>query len=1025
MAETKEETQKKAVLVYNHNAFDPSDRRTYHINEGTPLVEWLLKYYPKGLPYSAQITVNNILLEVKNYDYVVQGTDVINVFTKVKGDVVEDIVDVGSSVIGTAVNILQKGVQFLAGIEIPDIPTSFTSDVNASKTYNSRAQSNIARKNEPIPVQYGRFRQFPDLAATPWVEYIEDEQFLHQLFCLGQGEFDIEAINLGDIPAEEISELEFEITGPRDPVTLFETNIFTNPFLTSSELFQRGQFSRGSTNINFNQGLDRIDGPSSLNFNEYLKSGDFILIQCDTSGFEGVFEVDTVNTNQIFVVDSSSWPGNNNNPGLTIIYNNQFVKRVFPGQSINQADPFGSFSFSFMVTTGYVSAPLTVTTDEFFLDITYPDGLFDDTGGSFDDYTANYNAHFRELDINGDFVFTPFTIPFTPPPFFWDGTMVLNLNSVVRYGPTDPSIAWEDDGSAAFFDNGVPIPGGDIVTIVFGDDIGGAYVEFTAAKVGPITFEGNARDYLSHTQAIAFSNTAAATAPKRFTVPLTTALSGRFLVYIRRTNGYLFSSDRMSNALITGFKAQIENVTNFGPFTFLATTLKATSEITASNSRRFNIFSTRKISAYNGASFDAPAATQSIAWAIVDVWLATYAGSRPFDTIDLDGLLALDTLWASRGDRFDGVFDQRLTVWEAITKIARTGRAKPFFDGEKLIIVRDGEQTVRTALFNQNNIVKGSLTIQYQFDSRQDPDGIRIKYFDEDSNYQEAEVLSNVNSTRPKEIQLFGVTNYPQAFKESQYMDAQQALQKQVVTFDTELEGHIPLVQDLITISHDVPDWAQAGEITDKTGLVVTTTEPLDFSGTAPFNMVLRREDGSVSGPWEVTQGVLPNQAIFVIDPDDITFITELSSTERTYYNFGGTDNFTKDVVVTQIAPKSTTVVTISAIPFILAVHTADTVPIPPKPTIAPSATTIPPKVGGVILLNIPGSGDITVVWNPLFDIDNYVVERSVDFVTWVPVGSPVINTITFAFTGFTYVRVASEIGPLTGEFDSASVIAT
>ncbi len=1024
MAETKEGTQKKAVLVYNHNAFDPSDRRTYNIDPGTPLIEWLLQYYPNGLPYSAQITVNNIVLQVKHYDYVVQENDVINIFTMVKGGIGETALNVVTT-INPLVKLIVKAVDFLAGIEIPDIPTSFTSDINSSKSYNSRAQSNIARKNEPIPVQYGRFRQFPDLAASPWVEYIDDEQFLHQLFCLGQGEFDIEDINLGDIPAEEISDLEFELTGPRDPVTLFETNVFTNPFLTNSELFQTGQFSRTSTTIKFSQTNDRIDGPSSLNFNEYLKAGDFILIQCATSGFEGVFEIDTVNDTEIFVVDSSSWPGNDNNPGLTTIFNNQFIKRVLPGQSINQADPFGGFNFSFMITTGYVSAPLTVTTDEFFIDITYPDGLFEMPDGTILEQTASYNVHFRELDANGDFVFTAFTIPFTPPPFFWDGTMVLNLNSTVRYGPTDTTVAWEDDGSAEFFDNGVPIPGGDIVTIVFGDDIGGAFVEFTAAKVGPITFEGNARDYGSHTQAVGFSNTSAATTPKRFTVPVTTSLSGRFLVYIRRTNGYLFSDNKESNAVITGLKAQLENVINFGPFTFLATTLKATSEITASNSRRFNIISTRKVSAFNGTSFDDPAATQSIAWAIADVWLATYGGSRPLDTIDLDGLLVLDGIWAARGDRFDGVFDQRLTVWEAVTKIARAGRAKPFFDGEKLIIVRDEIQTIRTALFNQNNIIKGSLAIQYQFDSQQDPDGIRIKYMDEDANYQEAEVLSNVNSTRPKEIQLFGVTNYNQAFKESQYMDAQQALQKQVITFDTELEGHIPLVQDLITVSHDVPDWAQGGKITDKTGLVVTTTEPLDFSGTAPFNMVLRREDGTVSGPWEVTQGVLDNQAIFVIDPDDITFLTELSSTEQTYYNFYGTNNLTKDVVVTEIVPKSVTTVTISAIPFILAVHTADTVTIPPKPTVNPSATTIPPKVGGLTLTNVPGSGDITAVWNPLFDIDNYVVERSTDFVTWTPVGSPVINTITFAFTGFTYVRVASEIGPLTGEFDSSSIIAT
>ena len=35
-----------------------------------------------------------------------------------------------------------------------------------------------------------RHRVFPDLAATPWAEYSDNDQYLHQLHCIGQGEYD-------------------------------------------------------------------------------------------------------------------------------------------------------------------------------------------------------------------------------------------------------------------------------------------------------------------------------------------------------------------------------------------------------------------------------------------------------------------------------------------------------------------------------------------------------------------------------------------------------------------------------------------------------------------------------------------------------------------------------------------------------------------------------------------------------------------------------------------------------------------
>ena len=62
---------------------------------------------------------------------------------------------------------------------------------------------------------------------------------------------------------------------------------------------------------------------------------------------------------------------------------------------------------------------------------------------------------------------------------------------------------------------------------------------------------------------------------------------------------------------------------------------------------------------------------------------------------------------------FDGVFDQQVTVWEALTRVARCGRAVPFLQGGIVRLVRDEARLLPVALFSPCNIVKNSLKIQY------------------------------------------------------------------------------------------------------------------------------------------------------------------------------------------------------------------------------------------------------------------------------------------------------------------------
>ena len=128
-------------------------------------------------------------------------------------------------------------------------PKPPTPQINAdaaapSPTYNIQAQGNTARLNQPIPAIYGRHLIFPDFAAQPYTEFAGNDQFLYQLFAIGQGEYSIEEVRIDDTPIQvngvdtgNFEEITLEVVPPGGIVTLFPANVVTAPEVSGQEAF--------------------------------------------------------------------------------------------------------------------------------------------------------------------------------------------------------------------------------------------------------------------------------------------------------------------------------------------------------------------------------------------------------------------------------------------------------------------------------------------------------------------------------------------------------------------------------------------------------------------------------------------------------------------------------------------------------------------------------------------------------------------------------------------------------------------
>ncbi len=634
---------------------------------------------------------------------------------------------VGSAVIMTAGTAL---VSALVPLPTPNMP-SFSSGGGLSQpspTYSLQGQGNYARLSQPIPVVYGRHLVYPDLAATPYGEYQGNEQYLHQLHCIGLGDYDIEQIRIEDTPMASFEEVSYQIVSPGSSVTLFNPDVVTAPEVAGQELL------------------------------------------------------------------ADTWTG---------------------GFAINPAD-------SDVTHIG--------------IDILLPRGLYyaNDAGG-LEVRSANWKIEARAIDAKGDSVGSWFT---------------LGSESISAATTTPQRLTFKYPVSPDRYEVRA--------TRLDSKD--------TSSRVGHEVRWGEARGYLA------------------------------------------------------GGVAFPDNVT------LLAIRMRATDNLSQRSSRLINCIVTRKLpvwSADTGWSTAVP--TRSIAWVFADILRASYGAKLTDERIDLAALAQLDQVWTSRGDQFDGVFDQQVTVWEALTRVARCGRAVPFLQGGIVRLVRDEARHLPVALFSPRNIVKNSLKIQYVMPGEETADAVTVEFFSSRT-WKPDEVtvsLPGSSGTNPAKLRLFGCTTEEHAVREGLYLAAANRYRRRIITFRTELEGMIPTYGDLIAIAHDMPSWGAGGEIVawDPDSKIATLSETVVFIDDQSHVMALRRRDGGVSGPHAVTLGGDAQQVVFDELPD-IPIETGLSS-ERTHFAFGVVEQWSLLARVIAVRPRGEQV-EITCVAEHQAVHTAD-----------------------------------------------------------------------------------------------------
>lgn len=404
---------------------------------------------------------------------------------------------------------------------------------------------------------------------------------------------------------------------------------------------------------------------------------------------------------------------------------------------------------------------------------------------------------------------------------------------------------------------------------------------FVTVEITPIDDAGNPSGPTVATveEFLAGSNTA-----QRFTRVIPKPL-GRYRVRCARTSavdGRVNTSDR---TYWSGLKFELQHVGSapvYGNVTLAAVKLRATNGIAsdAASSIRFRV--TRKLPPVSGG---AAIATVNPADVFADIVTAAYGGNRPrnADELDLVALNEARVRWAGHNG-FNAVFDQPSTVWEALTLSVQTVSAAPMPIGSRFSIVQDGVQPVRSQMFTDKNIVRGTLQVTHSFDRDGTPAGVRVEYRDPRT-FTAAAYFLPPNAPDYESANLFGCTDGAVAAEYAQLMANRRQLQRTAITFSTELEGLSCLPGDRIGVQSKMVRWAQSAAVVAVSGLVLTLDVDLVWTPGETHAILLRDPQGKAHSVHGVTRGATDHHVVMPSLP--FPPVTRVDGMEPTFISFG------------------------------------------------------------------------------------------------------------------------------------------
>ncbi|MCH9837677.1 phage tail protein [bacterium] len=787
-------------IVVRSNPLNPRECDTFEF-DGV-LIDFILDKYPGGFPAPTIILLNGKRLDVEYMDADIGEDDCVELLFSPGWEAVG--IALITALVGTAVSY---ATSWLLGS--PDSPDQ-TAQQTPSPTYSLNVPTNTPRLNEAMPVVYGSPLVVPDIISQPYSFHLDNEQYVCMLLGIGRGVHSIDSIQIADTPIDVLPAGVF--TWWNYPVNNHsntfgkiqeETGIFedvdTSPEVSNQELADTdtvGPFvCNGVGTTTQRIGFDFVMPAGIHGANE----GNLIPYQLDLTAELWGIDDDGVETGYYrFVI--ASYVGQNSTPQRHTLWVDVPAGRYKAGAHRNTLP---------VPIVGYESRTIWSGLKAILREPTQPDlNLY-----TFDSSTETDLSNWTTSGPGTWGLVASTDCGATLTPHTTNPTFIAS-----DFVPGDPSYkaiyrGWDVTGYAGSIDIGnvrciaqsfitteTADPDVPVMKISFRDENQSLLAEYQDTYEFTCSWgtQGSEVDQL------------VPSGTRRIEMVLESSYGG-----VGTNNGSYFDDITINlSGLIEGNPRSV-----YEDMHIIPVQVKATNGVAGDAINRIGIHVTR-VDDFSEPVYNPSYIAQDIYQNIV------YGGARPDTEVDITGfaMLAGDVTGTSG---FNGVFDSQTTVWEAMQRVLRLVDAAPTVYGGKVTPVQDVFRAFVSFAFTTDNIVDGSARVSRNFETSAEYDGFEVEYNDPIS-FMPKYVRYPVDCVFPERATFFGCTDVEVAEHQAKFLWLKKKWRRKFVTFDTEAIGNLPLVGDLVSVTHpDVTGWTATENY-----IVATVTPSGQFAAT-------------------------------------------------------------------------------------------------------------------------------------------------------------------------------------------------
>lgn len=406
---------------------------------------------------------------------------------------------------------------------------------------------------------------------------------------------------------------------------------------------------------------------------------------------------------------------------------------------------------------------------------------------------------------------------------------------------------------------------------------------------------------------------------------------------MRRIGAKSTSTSIQDNIQWYDMRALLPSPKSYPNWTLLAISAAGGGKLAAQSENRISAVVTRKLPVLeNGAWTTDKRPTRDIS-----AWF-NYVTKKPGYTdadIDMEELSALHQVWTARGDTFDYSTEDFTTVKEALNSALAAGFSELTISRGRLRPIRDQKREgidheylpEGTQGYSAQNLI-GPLKIAFNPpDPADDHDGVDVEYKDGITRQTETVRcrLPGDLGLKVEKVKAVGVSDRNKAYQLGMRRRREAKYRRWTYSFDTELDGNNSEYGSLAAVSDDIPERGQSGLLmsfeTVSGAFILESSEPFIWSDGVSHVVGLRRQDGTMSGPWPATRIDDFHLSIASIDfnPD--------TSWERDppHLLFGPLKRWCHQVVISKVNPKGLESVSLQGFNYDERVYPDDDSPAP------------------------------------------------------------------------------------------------